>query len=101
MKNDAVSINPERLRLEANAAVYAEESGVWEEHVEFPTMVLGDAWSRTQTSAREFAVSPRPSTVNRHELVLSGAQLMFAVGSAFTSIFLFVWALINLWLTES
>lgn len=101
MNNDSVPMSSGLLSLEGNTAACAEESGGAEEQLEFSIMILGDAWPRTQASAREFALSPPLGTERHHELILSGTQLMLAVGSALVSIFLFVWALLNLSLTES
>jgi len=67
--------------------------------VEYAVVASGDAWLRAQTIAREFGSSASPNSPNRREITLSDSQLLAVAGSALFSIFVFVWAVIKLWLS--
>jgi len=101
MNDESVTLNPCGLALEQNPADVLEEIGNQPKPLEFTIEVPANAWPVAQASARELAVLPLFHEKRTNELVLSGTQLLLAAASALGSIFLLVWAVINLWLTES
>lgn len=98
MKDESVRMGMSRPAFGIDAGPCSTELAAERQQLEWCVMVVGDKFLRAQSfsGGPDFFLST--DAPKRHEITLSGSQLMIGVGSALGSIFLFVWALTRLWL---